>query len=168
MPKIKKECECCGTIFEVYPSVAERRKTCSTKCGYNIQRAEHRKLKPCAGCGKLTINPKYCSNSCQGDKRKKDKYDEHKEQYTKGELSSRSRLRIFVQERDGRSCCKCKLTEWMGKPITLWLDHISGNASDNTPENLRLVCPNCDSLSDTFGGKNRGNGRASHGLKPWQ
>ena len=87
---------------------------------------------------------------------------------TKGELSSRSRLRIFVQERDGRSCCKCKLTSWMDKPITLWLDHISGNASDNTPENLRLICPNCDSLSDTFGGKNRGNGRASHGLKPWQ
>ena len=37
------------------------------------------------------------------------------------------------------------------------LDHINGNNSDNTPSNLRYLCPNCDSLlSNTRGGANRG------------
>ena len=37
------------------------------------------------------------------------------------------------------------------------LDHINGNSSDNTPSNLRYLCPNCDSqLSDTRGGANKG------------
>lgn len=35
------------------------------------------------------------------------------------------------------------------------LDHISGNREDNTLENLRWVCPNCNIQLDTFGSKNR-------------
>jgi hypothetical protein len=34
---------------------------------------------------------------------------------------------------------------WNGKPLQLILDHINGNADDNNPNNLRLLCPNCDS-----------------------
>jgi|SRR3989339_533779 len=45
---------------------------------------------------------------------------------------------------------------WNGKPIKLILDHHNGNNSDNRPENLRLLCPNCDSQLDTRGGANKG------------
>jgi hypothetical protein len=48
--------------------------------------------------------------------------------------------------------------------LTLWTDHIDGNATNNHPSNFRLICPNCDSQSDTFGGKNYGKGRKSRGL----
>ena len=51
-----------------------------------------------------------------------------------------------------------------GKPISLWCDHIDGDASNDSPDNFQMVCPNCDSQQDTFGAKNRGNGRKSRGL----
>lgn len=44
---------------------------------------------------------------------------------------------------------------WNGKELKMILDHISGNREDNTIENLRWVCPNCNIQLDTFGSKNR-------------
>jgi hypothetical protein len=45
---------------------------------------------------------------------------------------------------------------WNGKPLSLVLDHRNGNNSDNRPQNLRLLCPNCDSQLETRGGRNKG------------
>lgn len=45
--------------------------------------------------------------------------------------------------------------EWMGKPLSLTLEHINGDHRDNTPSNLRFLCPNCDRQTDTFGSKNK-------------
>lgn len=53
-------------------------------------------------------------------------------------------------------CYDCELTEWRGKPISLQLDHINGISNDHRIENLRLLCPNCHSQTDTFAGKNIG------------
>ena len=49
----------------------------------------------------------------------------------------------------------CGLTEWKGKPISLQLDHINGDKLDHRIENLRLLCPNCHSQTDSFAGKNK-------------
>lgn len=39
--------------------------------------------------------------------------------------------------------------------MSLQLDHINGINTDNRLENLRLLCPNCHSLTPTFCGKNK-------------
>ena len=46
--------------------------------------------------------------------------------------------------------------KWNGEPLPLILDHVSGDHCDNTPDNLQLLCPNCDSQLPTRGGRNRG------------
>lgn len=44
-------------------------------------------------------------------------------------------------------------TMWNKLPLTLQLDHINGNHNDNRLENLRIVCPNCHTQTETFGNK---------------
>jgi hypothetical protein len=52
-------------------------------------------------------------------------------------------------------CSLCGLPpEWHGQALVMRLDHINGVADDHRFENLRLVCPNCDSQLPTFAGRN--------------
>lgn len=55
-------------------------------------------------------------------------------------------------------CSECKISGfWNNKELKLHLDHINGCNTDNRLINLRLLCPNCHSQTDTYGGKNKVN-----------
>jgi 5-methylcytosine-specific restriction endonuclease McrA len=102
----------------------------------------------------------YCNNKCQREYEWKLK----KEKIEKGKIDSPKALRRYILERDGVLCKICNNTEWNGKEIPLVLDHINGDPYNNFPDNLRLICPNCDAQTEFYKGKNKGRGR-DHRMK---
>ena len=51
-------------------------------------------------------------------------------------------------------CDWCGLTEWRGRPLSIQIDHVNGIRDDHRVENLRMLCPNCHSQTDTFAARN--------------
>ena len=105
---------------------------------------------------------KYCNHKCQQEYRFK---TDTLVRFKKGLIEERSTLRKCLTETIGYNCKECGLSDWNGKPITLQVDHINGDPSNHKPKNLQLLCPNCHSQTPHFGGKNKGNGRKSKGMK---
>lgn len=68
--------------------------------------------------------------------------------------SSKLRKRLIAEGYFVHKCYNCQLTDWMGYPIPLELDHVDGNNTNNEISNLTLLCPNCHALTPTYRGKN--------------
>ena len=68
--------------------------------------------------------------------------------------SNKLRIRLLKEGVKEHKCENCGLTEWLGKKISLELDHIDGNCYNHSIENLRVICPNCHAQTETYRGKN--------------
>lgn len=66
------------------------------------------------------------------------------------------KLKLFRAGVFKNVCSICGVSEWMGKKLFCELDHINGNKYDHRLENLRILCPNCHSQTDTHAAKNKG------------
>ncbi|MER6248065.1 HNH endonuclease signature motif containing protein [Streptomyces griseorubiginosus] len=69
-----------------------------------------------------------------------------------------SRLKRAMSELGVEECCAMCGIEgvWLGEPLALEVDHIDGNWRNNRVENLRLLCPNCHSTTDSYRGRSKG------------
>lgn len=104
---------------------------------------------------------KYCNNTCQHDYQRENVVIPR---IIRGECHERKILKKYLIEWRGHACEKCNGTKWNNQSMPLELDHEDGDASNDLPDNLRLLCPNCHALTPTAKGKNRGNGRKARGV----
>ena len=119
----------------------------------------------CLSCGQhipfrgYTYEHKYCNNQCQLNLRSNQIQERNKKLFLEGKLSNRPAIRKVLSNLKGSICSECGIDRWQDKEIVLQVDHVNGDPYDNSPHNLRLLCPNCHSQTPTFTGANRGKGR---------
>jgi 5-methylcytosine-specific restriction endonuclease McrA len=132
---------------------------------YTLKFNTKQSLNHCKNCHKEYLIQKgslgvFCCLPCQAQWRKKST----RARFVLGSVTDRGTIRKILHEQNP-SCFECGIQTWQGKTISLEVDHIDGDASNNLPNNLRLLCPNCHSVTPTWKARNKGSGRASRGLK---
>ena len=104
--------------------------------------------------GHSKIN-KYCDNVCQGKYRW---INETIPRIENGDKTEPSTVKKYLVEKFGNKCVECgQENSWNNKPLMLQLDHIDGDSDNSLISNLRLLCPNCHTQTETYGNAGKGN-----------
>lgn len=169
-PPIDKICDNtdCRKIFQTKPFDPKR--YCSKSCAaHSNNQLRPKKINKCLSCEGSTKRSyyKYCSNKCQRDNDYRKYIKRWKEGSIDGNIGIVARgfspyIRRYLFE---KYSSKCSICGWdkrhsLTNRIPLEVDHIDGNAENNKEDNLRLVCPNCHSLTASFRNLNKGKGRS--------
>lgn len=64
-------------------------------------------------------------------------------------------IKKHLRKERGDACEICGIEDWLGNAISIELHHIDGDNTNNSKENLQLLCPNCHSQTDNFRGRNK-------------
>jgi hypothetical protein len=122
--------------------------------------------KKCIYCGEIYkgSGKKYCSNQCQNDDLRMNRVKgwlngDHSGM--RGKTSTARWIKWYLIKERGE---KCELCDWNERnPFTnnipIELEHIDGDFTNNHIDNLKLICPNCHSLTSTYKSLNNGKGR---------
>ena len=124
----------------------------------------------CKNCGSecVALSNIYCDSKCH----KAHMYSEFIRKWKQGLITGNDESRVivlsvhvrrYIWEKYDNKCNRCGWCEPHprdGKP-PLEIEHIDGNSSNSVESNLILLCPNCHSLTDTYRGRNKGQGRAN-------
>jgi hypothetical protein len=160
----KKDEFCCLNCEKSFTSLkSDNRKFCSQSCSAIFNNKSKKKYnKNCENCNNelknyVSESTRFCKRDCYLEHRK----NERIKKIIIGDVIDLCASKKFLIEKNGEKCEICNWNEKNKKTnkVPIQLDHINGNAEDNRIENLRLLCPNCHSLTETYGALNIGFGR---------
>lgn len=126
----------------------------------------------CKKCGKILCrqNQSGFCQKCLVEERRNEKIKHWLSTGDTGmkvDTTIRGIIRDYILQEQEYKCSICGIkNNWNNQELHFVLDHIDGNAANSTRENLRLVCPNCDSQLPTF--KSRNKFSARNARKEWQ
>lgn len=156
---------------DIYERISKKLKEKFPKKEKIITKRSKTNKKTCIFCGKEFVgynNYKYCSHECASKHQHEIAYKsflENNEQFCRGNYTPKAFRNDFIKEQGGVcAICGCK-PEHNGKPLVFVIDHIDGNAANNKRDNLRCICPNCDSQLDTFKSKNKNSTRRNYWME---
>jgi hypothetical protein len=121
----------------------------------------------CKNCEKIIFpstwnRQQFCDKYCAGEYKSKKVYENYllnPDKYCRASYSP-AHFKKFILIEQNNKCAMCGLDNiWNDKILIFILDHIDGDASNNRRENIRMVCPNCDSQLDTYKSKNKNSAR---------
>jgi 5-methylcytosine-specific restriction endonuclease McrA len=151
-------CHCCSSPFYLRPGQFVEGKnfhcsfSCLKSCAARPKPARICTYEPCSReFIPTTRNQSKCSRTCANRARVGISY---KTGRAKDKAYNAKTRRATLTELYGYKCAVCGISDWLGLPLTLQVDHINGVNDDNRIENLRLLCANCHSQTDTFGARN--------------
>lgn len=165
-------CLCCNKVIEVEENEkicnVKIRKFCNRSCSaiYNNKKRIKKPKKHCLNCGnELTArhSRKYCNNKCQAYYQYKEyikRWKNGEESGLMGRYDTSAYIKRYLLEKYENKCCECgweKVNIHTGN-IPLEMHHIDGDFLNNKEDNLKLLCPNCHSLTSNYK-RNEGNGR---------
>lgn len=140
-------------------------KFCNASCSAKYHNKKRKIKRYCLYCLKPVKN-KYCNNVCASLYIR----DEKIKKWLNGEIEGKSAgghalfVKQYLLEKYDNKCSRCGWSEKniYTNTIPLEVEHIDGNAYNNIPENVTLLCPNCQALTSTYRGANKGNGRRAY------
>jgi len=157
------QCSKCDKEFKSYRGLNAHQISHKEGDRYSVSRkgagpksTKEKKHYGCKNCNKLNEHSsrkrnKFCSVACQQEYQ----WKKTKEEIESGIVKKFRQMRRYLIEKDYK-CQWCGISDiYNGKPITLQCDHIDGDSDNNKLDNLRLLCPNCHSQTETWGFKNR-------------